>query len=132
MKSLIIFVFALFLFANCEKPEECVEYKSAKVLGIQGPTNAVVGENVTFDVQMELTDDCGEFDRFVTVKSGTFGGATEMKAAARHTGCNCSGKKVVRTSFSMKWVSTSSNASIKFINEGENSNVIHDIIISDN
>ena len=112
--KLIIILICPILFSNCEKKEECVEYKTASVIGIQAPSNAVVGEVVSFDVQMEIPNGCGEFDRFITTSKGT---NVKVIAISRHSGCNCAtGPKIIRSTYTSTWTTANQNASIEFLN----------------
>ncbi len=115
LRLIIMLISPLVLLTNCEKPEECVEFLPASVIGVQGPTNAVVGESVTFDVQLEVKG-CGDLVRYVITQQG-WGNETTVVATSRHTGCNCTtGSKVIRTTFSYTWTSAEV-ATIKFLNE---------------
>ena len=127
LQLIIILALSLFLFTNCEKPEECIEYKTASVIEVQGPTNAEIGKLVTFDVKIEIPDGCGEINRFVILKTGTI---TKINATSRHTGCNCStGSKIIRTTFSYKWTYALADAQLHFFNAKSNNYTIHKIEI---
>lgn len=114
INSIVIFTFIIFSFTSCKKEEECTELKNDEVIAVQGPANVFVGQTVSFIVQIELPDGCGEFDRFVTERSGN---KTTIVTTSKHVGCNCSqGPKTVRVNYETWWDTPSTLSELVFVN----------------
>lgn len=66
--------------------EECVSYRQAPALSVQGPATGRVDEAVPLTVSFGASNGCGQFSRFIETGSGT---TRTVQVQARYVGCIC-------------------------------------------
>jgi hypothetical protein len=87
MKKIFMLLIILpFLGCNKDNNENCVEYKFSSVENINGPKNAAVNSNIIIEVNHQVINGCGDFNKFKEIQIGN---TRIIEIEAKYEGCIC-------------------------------------------
>lgn len=97
------FAFIILLAFGCTKKpgvNKCLSYTKAPVTKIEGPTTALVTQNINLTVSFGCFNGCGQFGNF---EETTNGNTTTINVNAKYEGCICTQDTPIRqTIYSFK------------------------------
>lgn len=109
IKILIITVSLSFIFTNCTpeaSSQSCQSFTGTPTESVSGPTNALVGETVSLDVNFVVYNDCGFFNQFY---EEVIDGNKYITVNAIYEGCQCEDIALIKStvySFSSSTIGT--------------------------
>lgn len=83
---MLLFSFFLVSCSNDDDDVECISVETENVTNVNAPETGEVGETINVEVQFNVSNSCGDFNRFIA--SGTDKAKTIVVEAV-YEGCNC-------------------------------------------
>lgn len=86
LRLLILTFFSILILSNCDKDDNCREYRQSSVRSTNTPATGEVNTDIPINVSFSCINGCGQFDSF---EQGRQGNALEIKVIAKYEGCTC-------------------------------------------
>lgn len=88
IKTILVSYFFLAFLISCtdDDPEKCVGTRTENVSEVNAPASAEIKELILIEVQFQVTNGCGNFDRFLESGSERF---KTIEVQAKYEGCIC-------------------------------------------
>lgn len=127
--KIILLLFSLaFLFVSCKKSAEnidCVSYTNGPVTTIEGPSTALVGQEIVLNVSFQSINGCGQFGSF---EETSVGNNVNITVKAKYEGCVCTQDYPIRTTSYKFKKSQSGSYQLRFL-QAENTYLTHTVVV---
>lgn len=96
LKTLAIVLFVSTAITSCSSNDdsETIISKSEFATAVTGPETGLINQEITFQVNFEVENECGEFKEFAQTASGN---TKTIQIQSLYTGTNCGTTDVART-----------------------------------
>lgn len=127
-KYFIIYLISTISFISCKKNEgenNCLSFVNAPTAMVEGPTEALVNQEISLRVSFGIINGCGSFNNFKEVSQSN---NSEIVVVAKYQGCVCT--QVASTEIAnYKFVkSTAGTYQLRFL-QANNTSLLHTIVV---
>ncbi len=92
--TLLSVLFGLYSSCNSDDKNDCVSAQRVFVTSVTSPSSGMVNEVISINVNFQVFNGCGDFNRFIEVDNGN---TIDIEVEAVYNGCVCTTDAPIRT-----------------------------------